>query len=257
MISNVDLVSPDDAEYRSRSLPRRNSLACSDAPSIKTSSHQRAQTAREANRAPECRIRLSCGEEPKVEVCRASIPSEELSAASRESSASGQRGREFHDAMIEERRPHFQRMRHAHAIRLVQNIVGKKVSLIEPQIGREIIVPRPKLIAQFAEDTVQSGRQLRTQASRRFCASEKVPFQKTCARSGSAASPREIASAWYSKLIFSSETGHASSAPSASRAEPVAAIAGPARQPIRSIRQIAAEQFVRAFATKATVVLSG
>ena len=43
-----------------------------------------------------------------------------------------QRGGKFDDAMIEKRRPYFERVRHAHAIRLVQNIVGKKIALIEP-----------------------------------------------------------------------------------------------------------------------------
>src|SRR5580698_6644033 len=68
--------------------------------------------------------------------------------------------------MIEERRTHFERMCHAHAIRLIQNIVGKKVSLIEPQI-RSQIVWFLAAAAQFAKNAVESRRQFRTQ-KRRF-----------------------------------------------------------------------------------------
>ena len=42
-------------------------------------------------------------------------------------------GGEFHDAMIEERRADFERMRHAHAIRLVEDVVGKVILLVDEQ----------------------------------------------------------------------------------------------------------------------------
>jgi len=70
----------------------------------------------------------------------------------------GQGGSEFHDSMIKERRSHFQRMRHAHAIRLIQNIVGKKILLIEPQIRSQIIVCFGA-ITQFAQNAVERGRE--------------------------------------------------------------------------------------------------
>jgi hypothetical protein len=35
-----------------------------------------------------------------------------------------ERGRELHNPVIEEWRAHLERMRHAHAVTLVQNIVG-------------------------------------------------------------------------------------------------------------------------------------
>ena len=71
----------------------------------------------------------------------------------------------FYNSMIKKWRPHFQRVRHAHAVRLIQNIVGKKISLIEPQIRREIIVCFGA-ITQFAQNAVERGRQFRMHESR-------------------------------------------------------------------------------------------
>ena len=71
---------------------------------------------------------------------------------------------EFNDAVIEERRPHFERVCHAHAIRLVQNIVGKKISLIEPQKRRQIIA-FSRTIPQFMKNAVESARKPRAQES--------------------------------------------------------------------------------------------
>ena len=49
------------------------------------------------------------------------------------------RSGKFHDAMIEKRRPHFHRMRHAHAIALHQNIVWQIVLLIEIEEWRQVV----------------------------------------------------------------------------------------------------------------------
>ncbi len=46
----------------------------------------------------------------------------------------GQTRREFHNPVIEQRRPHFERMRHAHTIHLAEQIVLQVVVLIEQQI---------------------------------------------------------------------------------------------------------------------------
>ena len=62
-----------------------------------------------------------------------------------------QSGRKLDDAMIEERRPHFHRMSHAHAVGLNQNIVGQKVFLVEPQVRRDRILRRIELFAQLRE----------------------------------------------------------------------------------------------------------
>ncbi len=88
----------------------------------------------------------------------------------------GQRGSEFNDPVIEERRPHFQRMRHAHAVCLVQNIVGKKVSLIEPQIGRQIVARAADRSRSSPRTPLRAGGSS-THSRARFCASLKVPFQ--------------------------------------------------------------------------------
>lgn len=45
------------------------------------------------------------------------------------------RSGEFHDPVIEKRRPDLNRVRHAGVVDLSQNIVGKKIFLIEPQKG--------------------------------------------------------------------------------------------------------------------------
>ncbi len=53
-----------------------------------------------------------------------------------------QRRREFHNAVIKKRRTHLNGVRHAHPIDLAENIVGKKILLIEPQIWTNPIRPR-------------------------------------------------------------------------------------------------------------------
>ncbi len=66
----------------------------------------------------------------------------------------GQRGGEFHDAMIEERRADFDGVRHAHAVNLGEDVAGKIIFLIEPEEGREWVW-RCEFSAQLAEDSVQ------------------------------------------------------------------------------------------------------
>ncbi len=51
----------------------------------------------------------------------------------------GQGGGKFKDAMVKERRPHFDGMGHAHAIRLHQNVIGQIVILIEREIRVESV----------------------------------------------------------------------------------------------------------------------
>ena len=50
--------------------------------------------------------------------------------------------RKFHDTMVQEGRPYFDRMRHTHAIAFGKNVVGEKVSLIEPEIRCQIVIGR-------------------------------------------------------------------------------------------------------------------
>ena len=50
--------------------------------------------------------------------------------------------RKFHDPVVQKGRPHFDRMRHTHAIAFGKNVVGEKVSLIEPEIRCQIVIGR-------------------------------------------------------------------------------------------------------------------
>jgi hypothetical protein len=46
---------------------------------------------------------------------------------------------ELHDAVIKEGRPNFKRMSHAHPIGFGENVIGKKIFLIKPEVRTEII----------------------------------------------------------------------------------------------------------------------
>lgn len=63
-------------------------------------------------------------------------------ARSADSQLGGKSRGEFHYTVIEKRRPHFERMRHAHAVGLDENIVRQKILLIEPQISGEMVTRR-------------------------------------------------------------------------------------------------------------------
>ena len=47
----------------------------------------------------------------------------------------GQRCAELDNAMVKKGRPHLKRMSHAHAVGLGQDVIGKIVFLIKPQVG--------------------------------------------------------------------------------------------------------------------------
>ena len=53
---------------------------------------------------------------------------------------------ELHDAMIEERRTHFDGMSHAHAVAFHQNVVGQIIFLIKPQKVRQSIAGSRQLV---------------------------------------------------------------------------------------------------------------
>jgi len=50
--------------------------------------------------------------------------------------------RKFHDPVVQKGRPHFDRMRHTHAVAFGQDVVGEKISLIEPEIRCQIVIGR-------------------------------------------------------------------------------------------------------------------
>ena len=61
------------------------------------------------------------------------FPQDEFQTPAADFHVLGQRRRELDDAVIEERRAHFERMRHAHAVAFIQNIVGQVAELVQPQ----------------------------------------------------------------------------------------------------------------------------
>src|SRR5882757_4665529 len=69
-----------------------------------------------------------------------------------------QRGGEFggklDKAMIEKRRTHFDGVSHAHTVALRENVVAKKVFLIEPKVRREVVRTRWQAV-QLGENLVQ------------------------------------------------------------------------------------------------------
>ena len=69
---------------------------------------------------------------------------------------SGQSRRKFHNTMVKERWPHFDRMCHAHAVALGENVVGEKVLLIEPEERRQIVIGRWQ-VSQFGNDFLEGA----------------------------------------------------------------------------------------------------
>src|ERR1022692_759102 len=151
-----------------------------------------------------------------------------------------QRCREFHDPVIQERWTNLQRMRHAHPVRLVQNIVRQIVTLIHPQIPVQHAPWRhPELVNQSPQPAPIRPRPDLRQLLRRksnplpfvpgricaSCSGENVPFQKKCASSGSSRLPSSQRFSLYSRLILSSDTGmYRSKAPRISRRSPTGAM---------------------------------
>ncbi len=62
-----------------------------------------------------------------------------------------QRRREFHDAVIQEGRPDFNGVRHAHAVYLRQDVVGQIPLLIEPQVRVQAVARGRKFAQQTRE----------------------------------------------------------------------------------------------------------
>ena len=67
----------------------------------------------------------------------------------------GQLCGELHDAMIEERRAHFDGMSHAHAVAFHQNVVGQIIFLIEPQEVRQSVAGFRQFV-YFIQEMVKS-----------------------------------------------------------------------------------------------------
>src|ERR1700688_3887505 len=101
--------------------------------------------------------------------------------------------------MVEKRRPHFQRMRHAHAVCFIQNIVGKKEFLIEPQIRLQMVAANEP-IAEAAENAVESVRKFRAQQGCFLCFRESaIPVDMSALRSDEGALEKSL------QLVFEAD----------------------------------------------------
>ena len=121
-------------------------------------------------------------------------------------SDSGSDAGELDDAMVEERRPHFQRVGHAHAIALIR---GCRRPGSSAGRARETGSASPTWNASVGNVFISCRVRIRCgRVQATSLRSENVPFQKRCASSGGSSEPARNRLALYSKLIFSSETGH-------------------------------------------------
>ena len=96
-------------------------------------------------------------EDRRSELVAHQVSQDHLLPATLDLQARRQRASEFHDPMIEKRRPHFHRMSHAGAVDLRQDIVRQEVFLSEPEIGRQIVARA----SQFLQDGIERRRQCR------------------------------------------------------------------------------------------------
>src|SRR5581483_6457976 len=95
-----------------------------------------------------------------------------------------------------------ERVRHAHAVHLVKDVVGQVVTLIEAQEGAEVRSGDP------GQDGCQRGRVGKAKERSFFALCEgAVPI--TWASAGGMRAPARKRLSLYSKPIFSSETGTA------------------------------------------------
>jgi len=132
---------------------------------------------RGAIHAPGCQTRLLAGLNGGWELVFAQFTQDEFLLRATNLQMRGQLCREFHDAMIEERRAHFDGMSHAHAVAFHQDVVGQIIFLIEPQKVRQSVAGFWQLVYFIQEMVKSSGKRWRS--SDRFSSSEKVPFQYT------------------------------------------------------------------------------
>ena len=88
---------------------------------------------------------------------------------------SRQRGGEFHDAMIEKWRPHFERMRHAHAVHLRQNVV--RADSTSDRTTNKATDRRREAVCATLPACRAALPEVGDLRSCCFRASEKVPFQ--------------------------------------------------------------------------------
>ncbi len=106
----------------------------------------------------------------------------------------GKAGGELHNPVIEQRRPHFERMRHTHSVDFVEQVVLQIILLIEQQEA----VQKPDVSGRRARLSTSWLRSVAVRCAGNndcFCSREKAPFQNRCASSGRSRNLRASASA--------------------------------------------------------------
>ena len=142
-------------------------------------------------------------------------------------------------------------MRHAHAVGLVQDVVGQVVALVA-RTGSGSGSP-PSAEVQLGDERAQRRFRAVPGQMRRFCAGENVPFQKKCA--SSRIEQRAFEQALQLVLEADLVVGDGQRDPAA-RADAAQSTPGVSAERARARRsaligEIAAEQLVRAFAATA------
>ena len=148
-------------------------------------------------------------EDRRSELAAHQVPQDHLLARALDLHARRERACEFHDPMIEKRRPHFDRMRHAGVIHLGQDIIRQKVFLIEPEIVLQMAVRRRSSDASSCKTESSAGGSAGCTRAR-FSRSSNVPLQYTWARAAGIRQPSRNRFNLYSKPILSLDTGQRS-----------------------------------------------
>ncbi len=94
----------------------------------------------------------------------------------------GQLCGELHDAMIEERRAHFDGMSHAHAVAFHQNVVGQIIFLIEPQEVRQSVAGFRQFVYFIQEMVKSTGKRPAKQRLLFLVRKSSVPVYVSVAR---------------------------------------------------------------------------
>ncbi len=157
-------------------------------------------------------------------------------------------GGELHDAVVQKRRPHFQRMSHAHAVRFCEDIVRKIILLVEPEIVRQII-PWNGSPAHFREDETESAGKRCMKQVLFLCVGEgSVPMDVRAFRWHAAAFEETL------HLVFEADffVGHRPVAQSSGRELQSRGGQSPqgAGQAVGPVGDVPAEEFVGAFAAE-------
>src|ERR1700761_9009133 len=96
--------------------------------------HERAERAAEPFVSGDVEAFLAALQDGRRKFLADELAQHVLGAAAVNLEGCGQLRGKLYDAVIEKWRAHFERMRHAHAIALIENVVGQVVVLIDEQV---------------------------------------------------------------------------------------------------------------------------